>query len=65
MVMSSIVRRVMLAAGSVLLLSLLFGFRLPGGVALSLTPVRGGAPLAVIWLAPEETFTIRYNVNLF
>ena len=61
MVMSSIVRRVMLAAGSVLLLSLLFGFRLPGGVALSLTPVRGGAPLAVIWLAPEETFTIRYN----
>jgi hypothetical protein len=61
MEMNPIVGRLTLAAGTVLLLGLFVGFRLPGGVALSLTPVRGGAPLAVIWLAPEETFTIRYN----
>lgn len=46
---------------TVLLLGLIVGFRVPGGAALSLTPVKGGAPLAVIWLAPGETFTIRYN----
>ncbi len=57
----SIVLKILLVAGSVLLLSLLLGFRLSGGVALSLTPIKGGAPLAKIWLAPGETFTIRYN----
>lgn len=49
------------AAGGMLILLLILGFCLPGGVVLSLTPVKGGAPLAVICLAPDETFTIRYN----
>lgn len=59
--MSSIVRKITAVAACALLLSLIFGFRLPGGAVLSLTPVKGRAPLAVIWLAPGETFTIRYN----
>ena len=36
------------------------GFYLPGGLALSVTPVKGGPPIAVIDLAPDERFTIRY-----
>lgn len=34
---------------------------LPGGLALSLTPVKGGDPLVAIWLSPGELFTVRYN----
>ncbi len=37
------------------------GFYLPGGLALSVTPVKGGAPLAVLYLKAGEPFTIRYN----
>ena len=36
------------------------GFFPPGGFALSVTPVRGGAPLAVLYLKAGERFTIRY-----
>jgi len=53
--------RTLAGLAGVALLGLILGLRMPGGAALSLTPVRGGAPLAVIWLAPGETFTIRYN----
>ena len=47
-------------AGGLLVLFLLAGHLTPGGVALSVTPVKGGPPLAVLWLAPGERFTIRY-----
>ena len=33
---------------------------LPGGLLLSATPVKGGRPLARLWLHPGERFTIRY-----
>jgi hypothetical protein len=32
----------------------------PGGLLLSVTPVKGGPPLAALWLNPGERFTIRY-----
>ena len=35
--------------------------RLPGGLLLCVTPVKGGQPLARLWLAAGEKFTIRYN----
>ncbi len=38
----------------------LTGFYLSGGLLLSVVPVRGTIPLAEIWLAPGDTFTIRY-----
>lgn len=36
------------------------GFYLPGGVVLSVTPVKGGAPLAEMYLKAGERFTLRY-----
>ena len=50
----------MVGTGIVLTIGLMIGAWLPAGVALSLTPVRGGAPLVTLVMAPEETFTIRY-----
>jgi hypothetical protein len=43
---------VALATGALLLL--------PGGLELSVTPVRGGDPLALVLLEPDERFTIAY-----
>lgn len=39
---------------------LLIAAAIPGGHVLSVTPVKGGKPLAAIWLQPGEHFTIRY-----
>lgn len=39
---------------------MLTGFTLPGGLMLSVVPVRQDTPLAVLWMAPGDTFTIRY-----
>ena len=53
-----------LAAGLIFcLLGCLLGAAavLPGGLRLALTPVREGAPLVSLQLAPGERFTIRYN----
>jgi hypothetical protein len=61
MIKRTTICRILFVTASVLLISLLFGFYLPGGVALSLTPVKGGEPLVKIVLAPGQTFTIRYN----
>ena len=33
---------------------------MPGGLLLSVTPVKGDPPLAQLWLQPGERFTIRY-----
>ncbi len=38
----------------------LTGFYLSGGLLLRVVPVHGTIPLAEIWLAPGDTFTIRY-----
>lgn len=39
---------------------ILTGFTVPGGLMLSVVPVRQDTPLAVLWMTPGETFTIRY-----
>ena len=47
------------AAGLVTAL-LFLGWRLPGGLELTVTPVKGGPPLLVVPLQPGERFTIHY-----
>jgi hypothetical protein len=42
------------------LLLLLWGAARPGGLLLSLMPVKGGPALIRVWLEPGEQFTIRY-----
>jgi hypothetical protein len=54
-------KRLLILSGGLAVLVAATGFYLPGGVALSVTPVRGGAPLAVLYLNAGELFTIRYN----
>jgi hypothetical protein len=54
-------KRPLIFFGGVAVLAVATGFYLPGGVVLSVTPVRGGQPLATLYLKPGETFTIRYN----
>jgi hypothetical protein len=54
-------KRPLVFLGGVAVVLVATGFYLPGGLALSVTPVKGGAPLAVLYLLPGETFTIRYN----
>lgn len=54
-------RRILLVCGLAALAALIFAASLPGGLLLKVTPVKGGKPLAQLWLAPGEKFTIRYN----
>jgi hypothetical protein len=49
----------MVAAGLIFAF-LLIGWHLPGGLELTVRPVKGGAPLLVIPLQPGERFTIQY-----
>ena len=49
----------MVAAGLVVVFFLL-SWRLPGGLELTVTPVKGGPPLLVLPLQPGESFTIQY-----
>jgi hypothetical protein len=51
----------LIALGGLAVMLVMTGFTLPGGLALSVTPVKGGAPLAVLYLKAGELFTIRYN----
>ncbi len=55
------VQRTLWTIGGLAAMGLIIAAWLPGGLALSLTPVKGSDPLAVIWLLPGEPFTIRYN----
>ena len=49
------------AAGAVLALAVIVSaLRVPGGLELTVTPVRGGAPLLVLPLEAGEPFTIHY-----
>ena len=54
-------RWVSLACGLVAVAGLCIAGTLPGGLLLCVTPVKGGQPLARLWLAAGEKFTIRYN----
>jgi hypothetical protein len=47
--------------GVLVITALLAGIFISGGLVLRVVPVRGGTPMAVLWLAPGDTFTIRYN----
>jgi len=52
-------RRLLLAAGLAAAFFLII-WRLPGGLDLTVTPVKGGPPLLVVPLQPGERFTIHY-----
>jgi hypothetical protein len=52
-------RSLMVAAGLVAAFFLISRYR-PGGLELTITPVKGGPPLLVLPLKPAERFTIRY-----
>jgi hypothetical protein len=54
-------KRFLIVIGCVAVLSVVTGFYLPGGLALSVSPVKGGPPLAVLYLEAGELFTIRYT----
>jgi hypothetical protein len=54
-------KRLLIIIGGLAVVLAATGFYMPGGLALSVTPIKGGAPLAVLYLRPGETFTIRYN----
>jgi hypothetical protein len=49
----------MVAAGLVVIFFLV-SWRLPGGLELTVTPVKGGPPLLALPLQPGESFTIQY-----
>ena len=54
-------KRLLIIIGGLVVALAVTGFYLPGGVALSITPVKGGVPMAVLYLQAGETFTLRYN----
>jgi hypothetical protein len=55
-------RRRLLLMAAAGLAAAFFGlsWRLPGGLELTLAPVKGGSPLLVLPLKPGERFTVRY-----
>lgn len=53
-------RIVISVAVCLLIFSLIVAGLSPGGLELTITPVKGGAPLLVLPLQPEERFTIHY-----
>jgi len=58
--MSRLVRRIILAAACLLILSVIVAGIAPGGLELTIAPVRGGPPLLILPLQPGERFTIHY-----
>ena len=50
----------LLAATGLVVALLLISWRLPGGLELTVTPVKGGSPLLVVPLQPGERFTLHY-----
>ena len=52
---------VLIAMAVLIVAVLLAGIFIPGGLMLRVVPVRGEAPLVVLWMVPGDTFTIRYN----
>jgi hypothetical protein len=54
-------RRLLLIVAAGLVVALLFlGWRLPGGLELTVTPVKGGPLLLAVPLQPGERFTLHY-----
>lgn len=58
--MSRLARIITLVAACLLILSLIVAGLVPGGLELTISPVKGGPPLLVLPLQPEERFTIHY-----
>ena len=54
------VRFLVLAIAGLALVCILLAGSVPGGLELQITPVKGGAPLLVLPLQPEERFTLHY-----
>lgn len=52
---------ILITCGVLATAGLVIAGTLPGGLLLTVTPVKGGRPLVAFWLAPGELFTIRYN----
>ncbi|MGD2097312.1 MAG: DUF1850 domain-containing protein [Desulfobacterales bacterium] len=50
----------LMAAAGLVVVFLLISWRLPGGLELTVTPVKGGPALLVIPLQPAERFTLHY-----
>ena len=53
-------RRSLIVAAGLVAAFFLITWHLPGGLELTITPVKGGPPLLVLPLKPGERFTIRY-----
>ncbi len=53
-------RLLLIAAAGLVVAFLLISWRLPGGLELTVTPVKGGSPLLVVPLQPGERFTLHY-----
>ncbi len=49
-----------MAAAGLVVAFVLIGWRLPGGLELTVKPVKGGPPLLVVPLQPGERFTLHY-----
>jgi hypothetical protein len=58
--MSRRVRILIPLAAGLLMLSLVLAGLSPGGLELTITPVKGGPPLLVLPLQPDERFTVHY-----
>lgn len=58
--MSRLVRRIIFSATCLLIFSLLVAGVSPGGLELTITPIKGGPPLLILPLQPGERFTIHY-----
>lgn len=58
--MSRLVRIIPLAATGLLIVSSIVAGLGPGGLELTISPVKGGPPLLVLPIQPEERFTIHY-----
>jgi hypothetical protein len=54
------VRALVFSAAGLVMLCVLIAGRLPGGLELQITPVKGGDPLLVLPLQPAERFTLHY-----
>ncbi len=53
-------RLLLMAAAGLIAAFLAAGWNLPGGLELTVTPVKGGPPLLALPLRPGERFTIQY-----
>jgi hypothetical protein len=53
-------RRSLVVAAGLVVVFFLISWHLPGGLELTITPVKGGPPLLILPLQPGERFTLHY-----